>query len=123
MKKINGNILITGGRGFIGSNLAKALTLQKAKVDIFDINNGQNIEDEIELKKFVKKKYDIIYHLAGFSGSVRSNQKPNLCFQINTVPTLKLCNLLLEYSPKTKMEEFLFDKIIIKQVEARYYNF
>ncbi|MDP2649736.1 MAG: NAD(P)-dependent oxidoreductase [bacterium] len=96
-------ILVTGGHGFIGQYLIKRLILKESKVDVFDISNGLDITNAEQLKSFVKKKYDIIYHLAGFSGSAESNQEKLKCLNINLLSTVNLFELILKYSPKTKI--------------------
>lgn len=96
-------ILVTGGSGFIGTNLIKKLISLGASVTNFDLANGQNVENENQLAAFIKKKYDIIYHLAGFSGSTESNKERLKSFRVNTLATVNLCQLILKYSPKTKI--------------------
>jgi UDP-glucose 4-epimerase len=74
------NILITGGAGFIGSQLAKKLIEMKANITIFDnfitghINNLKNIKNDVILIKDNVKNYnsvlksvknkDIVVHMA-----------------------------------------------------------
>lgn len=99
----NKKILITGGAGFIGSNLAKRLKELGADVTIFDLAFGHDIQNQRELSNFLKKKFDGIYHLAGFSGSEKSNKDQYKSFQINTLATVNLCKLTCKYSPKTKL--------------------
>lgn len=96
-------ILVTGGSGFIGTNLVKKLTSLGASVTNFDLANGQDIENENQLAAFIRRKYDIIYHLAGFSGSTESNKERLKSFRINTLATVNLCQQVLKYSPKTKI--------------------
>lgn len=96
-------ILVTGGSGFIGTNLIKKLTSLGASVTNFDLANGQDIENENQLAAFIRRKYDIIYHLAGFSGSTESNKERLKSFRINTLATVNLCQQVLKYSPKTKI--------------------
>lgn len=99
----NKRILITGGRGFIGSRLSLKLNNLKAKVDIYDNMNGYDITNETKLKAYVSKKYDIIYHLAGFSGSAISNNQKEKSFKVNSFATANLCELITYISPKTKL--------------------
>lgn len=99
----NQKILVTGGSGFIGTNLIKKLKSLGASVENFDLANGQDIENKNQLAAFIKRKYDIIYHLAGFSGSAESNNERLKSFRINTLATVNLCQQVLKYSPKTKI--------------------
>ena len=96
-------ILVTGGSGFIGTNLQKKLKNQGVYIENFDKGNGLNIENTKQLESFVKKKFDVIFHLAGASGSSESNRDPQKSFEINTFATVNLCEQILKYSPKTKL--------------------
>lgn len=96
-------ILITGGHGFIGSNLTKHLEKKKAIVDIYDKKEGNDVQDVDNLKRYVKKNYFAIYHLAGFSGSAKSNEQKTECFRQNTFSSANLCELITKYSPNTKL--------------------
>ena len=97
------NILITGGLGFIGSNLSRRLEELGAQISIFDIAKGDDICDIDKVKKVIKEKPDVIYHLAGFSGSKESNENVEKSFKINAFATVNLFELVLKYSPKTKI--------------------
>lgn len=96
-------VLITGGSGFIGTNLQRKLKEQGAYFEVFDKSRGLDIENENLLKIFLKKKFDVIFHLAGTSGSVASNIDPLKSFRINTFATVSLCELIIKHSPKTKL--------------------
>ncbi len=96
-------VLVTGGNGFIGSHLVKKLKDLEAHVEIFDRANADDICDEKKLEKTIKKKFDVIYHLAGFSGSKESNENVEKSFNINAFATINLFELVLKYSPKTKV--------------------
>lgn len=96
-------ILVTGGSGFIGTNLQRKLKEYNARFEVFDKTNGQNIENEKQVASFVKKKFHIIFHLAGTSGSTASNADPQKSFRVNTFATVNLCEQIAKYSPKTKL--------------------
>lgn len=96
-------ILVTGGSGFIGTNLQRKLKEHKAYFEVFDKANGQDIENEKQVASFVKKRFDVIFHLAGTSGSVESNLSPQKSLKINTFATVNLCEQIAKYSPKTKL--------------------
>ena len=80
------NVLITGGAGFIGSNLAEALVNRGAHVRVVDsLTRGKleflaNVRDEIEFmnlnlqdfedaKKAVKMQ-EVVFHLAALVGGI-----------------------------------------------------
>ncbi|MDO8487471.1 MAG: GDP-mannose 4,6-dehydratase [Candidatus Curtissbacteria bacterium] len=96
-------ILVTGGMGFIGVNLATELEQLGADVTIFDLEKGDDIEDCKKLESTIKKRFDAIYHLAGFSGPSESNKDVKKSFGINTFSTVDLCKLILKHSPKAKL--------------------
>lgn len=99
----NKKILVTGSSGFIGSNLIKKLENIQALVDPFDLKLGNHLENDKELTKFIKGQYDIIFHLAGFSGSWESNLNRKKCFKINVLASVSLLELISKYSPRTKL--------------------
>lgn len=94
------NVLITGGAGFIGSELGKFLLSKGQNVKILDtLEYGyrDNFEDNEELKNnFIQddirnpdfKKYlddiDIVYHFAGISALPECESNPYKAFDINT---------------------------------------
>ncbi|KKP94043.1 MAG: NAD-dependent epimerase/dehydratase [Parcubacteria group bacterium GW2011_GWA1_36_12] len=102
--KIKGKkILVTGGSGFIGENLIKKLKQLNAQTSNYDISNGNSILDYKNLEHTLKKKFDVIYHLASFSGSKQSNENIEHSLKINTLATTKLLELSVKYSPKAKV--------------------
>ena len=48
------NILVTGGTGFIGSNICKSLVKQNYKLTIFDNNFREKIKKLDEIKKKIR---------------------------------------------------------------------
>lgn len=95
--------LITGGAGFIGTNLQRKLKEESAYFEVFDKSQGLDVENAKQLANFVKKKFDVIFHLAGTSGSVVSNIDPQKSFQVNTFATVNLCELIIKHSSGTKL--------------------
>lgn len=90
-------ILITGGRGFIGNHLSNAL--RTYKVTIFDLPNS--IINPKPVFNVIKKKFDVIYHLAGLSGTV--NLEPQQSFEVNVLGALNILEGVRLFSPKTRI--------------------
>ena len=96
--------LLTGGAGFIGSNLAKALVNLGVKVDIVDnmsnghmefVPNGANLivsdfADNKILQDVRNKKYDVVFHLAAIPRVSYSVEYPVETHETNVNATLKL---------------------------------
>ncbi|MDZ7725115.1 MAG: GDP-mannose 4,6-dehydratase [candidate division KSB1 bacterium] len=116
------NILITGGLGFIGSNLAHQLVKYGAGVTLYDacLNpygwNPANIHeikdrvtvvnadirDTATLRTHVQNK-DIIFHLAAQVGREVSMENPELDTDINCNGTLRLCNAVADLNQNVKI--------------------
>lgn len=96
-------ILVTGSSGFMGTNLKKRLEAENHYVCPYDLENGCDINDTKMLTKLIKQKFDVIYHLAGFSGSSRSNQESKKTFKLNTLSVINIIKLIIKLSPQTKL--------------------
>jgi len=114
--------LITGGCGFVGSNLAAEVLKRGEELFVFDnlfrFGSSQNLD---WLKKQGKLKYypfdirnnndvetvikevkpDVIFHLAGQVAMTTSIQNPRLDFETNTLGTHNLLEAVRKYSPES----------------------
>lgn len=118
----NKEVLVTGGLGFIGSNLCIELVKQGARVTIIDNmlprqgGNMFNIRDivsdvsvnisdvrnQLSMNHLVKGK-DYIFHLAGQVNHVDSMKNPLQDLEINCVGTLVLLEALRHYNQDGKV--------------------
>ncbi|WP_395094973.1 NAD-dependent epimerase/dehydratase family protein [Armatimonas sp.] len=110
--------LITGGLGFIGSNLARALIAQGARVHIVDAlipGHGGNyfnldgIEDKVSvteadirdqaMRSLVRRR-DFIFNLAGQVSHIDSMNDPEMDLQINCRSQMILMELVRKENPE-----------------------
>ncbi len=111
-------VLVTGGAGFIGSNLVKLLLQNNFEVKVLDnLSTGykKNIEDfDIEfikgdvrdkdlLEKAVKD-IKIIFHMAANIGNVKSLKNPQEDSEVNIIGTLNI----LEAARKFGIESIIY---------------
>jgi len=103
MKLYAKNILITGSQGFIGTNLQNYLQNLGARVTGFDKELGDDILDITKVETQIKKGFDVIFQLAGYSGSTYSNSDIKSCFDLNSIATAHIIKSILTHSPNTKL--------------------
>lgn len=116
------NVLVTGGLGFIGSNLAIELVEKGANVEIYDSliagmgGNKFNLEpikrdvkltiadlrDKTKISKSVKGK-QVIFNLAGTLSHIDSMTDPLTDLDINCKSALFLLEACRKFNPKVKI--------------------
>lgn len=104
-------ILVTGGNGFIGSNLIRKLTeLNHEVVSIDDLSNGRELnetrkaaylyEDIEKVSYFDGTDVDVCFHLAALSRIQPSFQYPTEYFRVNTKGTEVVADWATQYKVK-----------------------
>jgi CDP-paratose 2-epimerase len=114
--------LITGGCGFLGSNISRELIKRGHDVAIFDslyrygshenlnwlkshgellfihgdIRNANDVERTVKIHK-----PDVIYHLAGQVAMTTSIDDPRMDFEVNVCGSFNLLNAVRLYSPES----------------------
>ncbi|MFA4880063.1 MAG: NAD-dependent epimerase/dehydratase family protein [Candidatus Doudnabacteria bacterium] len=115
-------IMITGGLGFIGSNLAQRLVKLNAKILIIDSlvpDHGGNIFNIKDIRRKVKvnisdmrdkhsmtylvRKCDYIFNLAGQVSHIDSMENPQKDLEINCASQLSLLEACRKYNPGVKI--------------------
>lgn len=103
-------ILVTGGLGFIGSNLVKRLVKEKYEVTIIDnlstgtmgnyVPGTRLIQDDINNINLVQGEFDICFHLAALSRVQPSFTNPTATFDSNVSGTHRV----LDYCRKNNIQ-------------------
>lgn len=116
---INKKVLVTGGAGFIGSNLVQYLVINNYEVTVVDnllTGHLSNLESSFDNLNFIKgdirdfelidqlmKDIDTVFHLAASVGNKRSIDFPLEDAQINVIGTLNI----LEAARKHKIRKIV----------------
>ncbi len=118
------NALITGGAGFVGSNLAAYLMNRRdpARITVFDslARHGASenlawlrslgdfefihgdIRNAFDVEQTVKRiAPDVIFHLAGQVAMTTSMQSPRRDFEINVLGSINVLEAVRQYTPQT----------------------
>jgi|TARA_B110000259_G_scaffold187107_1_gene240202 UDP-glucose 4-epimerase len=112
--KINKNILVIGGSGFLASHVADKLLDDGYKITIFDEKKSKYLKKD---QKFIKgnildkvgvlkatKKIDVVYHFASVADIDKANRSPLNTLNINIFGTINI----MEACIKNKVERIIF---------------
>jgi len=116
------NVLVTGGLGFIGANLARRLVALGARVTLVDslipeyggnLFNIAGIEDQVRVNisdvrdahsmKFLVQGQDFIFNLAGQTSHMDSMQDPFADLDVNARAQLSILEVCRHYNPAIKV--------------------
>jgi len=115
-------ILITGGLGFIGANLARRLVALGARVTLVDslipeyggnLFNIAGLEDQVRVNisdvrdehslKYLVQGQDLLFNLAGQTSHIDSMQDPVTDLDINTRAQLSILETCRRHNPNIKV--------------------
>lgn len=118
----NRSILITGGLGFIGSNLARRLVSMGAKVTLVDslipqyggnVANIQDIRERVEVNitdvrdphamAYLIQGKDYLFNLAGQTSHLDSMTDPFTDLEINSTSQLSILEAARKHNPKVRI--------------------
>lgn len=103
---MNKRVLVTGGAGFIGSNMADELIRRGYKVTTID-NLSTGVKENVnpkakfikgdvrnakDLKKVFRDKIDAIFHIAGCASTIKSFDDPAKDLMTNVLGTVNIIN-------------------------------
>lgn len=91
-------VLITGNRGFIGTNLTGYLIARGYDVKGWNTEHGQNIFDSYF--EDAVKKTDIVVHLAAKTSVPNSFKNPKETFHTNVLGTARVVEFCMKYNKK-----------------------
>ena len=116
------NVLITGGLGFIGANLARRLVEKGARVTLVDslipeyggnLFNIAGVEDRVRVNisdvrdthsmKYLVQGQDILFNLAGQTSHMDSMQDPYTDLEINARAQLSILETCRHHNPGIKI--------------------
>src|SRR5688572_12009129 len=114
--------MITGGLGFIGSNLARQLTALGARILIVDslipeyggnLFNISGIEEQVRVNiadvrqqstmNYLVRGQDVIFNLAGQVSHIDSMQDPYTDLEINCRAQLSILEACRNFTPRAKI--------------------
>lgn len=112
-------IFITGGAGFIGSNVAKLFSEKNFQVTVYDnlssgyLENIHDLSDVIFVKGDIldkdylisaSEKHDVIIHMAANIGNLKSINDPSFDSTVNIIGTLNV----LEAAKRNKIKKIVY---------------
>jgi UDP-glucose 4-epimerase len=114
-------VLITGGLGFVGSNLAHACVAQGAEVTLYDCLDPRSGGNRVNVGGLagvrvvvgdirsseglaaVVPGHDFVFHCAAYTSHRDSMKEPHVDIEVNCVGTLNLLEALRRFNPEAML--------------------
>lgn len=93
------NILVTGGKGFVGRQLIAYLEKKRMSCISYDLFDGQDLLNKQQLEEHVKKS-DVIVHLAAVGDVYQVAKDPQNALQVGIIGTQNLIEAANKHSVK-----------------------
>lgn len=90
-------VFFTGTKGFLGSHLVSTLKDLVPGIFIHEFDGKIESYDSIE-SEFKTQNWDVIIHFAGLSHVADCENDPQKAFEVNTLGTIHLCQLMAKYN-------------------------
>lgn len=91
-------ILVTGDKGFVGTETCKLLEKEGHEVIGYDLMDGYDIRDWNQLESVIQtKKPDRVLHLAAIARFAEADQDPIRCWETNYQGTVNVTELCKKY--------------------------
>jgi len=91
-------ILVTGSKGFVGTETVKYLESQDCEVVHFDLMDGYDIRDQRLLEETIlSHRPNRILHLGAIARFADADKDPKLAFETNVVGTANVASLAAKY--------------------------
>ena len=129
MSKDKLSVLVTGGSGFLGSQICDELSERGHNVTVTDLHESPWLRDDQKMavgditdKNFLKdvlKGKDIVYHLAALADLNAAKTRPVETAEINVLGTVKL----LQQAAETGIRRFMFaSSVYVYSREGGFYR-
>ena len=100
MLEKNKKVLLIGGGGTLGSSINKSNVFKNLD---FPTRNQLDLLDRLSIRKFLKKKYDLIINCAAFARMKKCEKNPSEAVSVNIIGTFNLVNEIICTKKKIKL--------------------